>query len=162
MSNADSDIELNTKALDQLIKAFGDNIPTIKIGVLGNGARSIQGKGSSPTNAEIGAAHEFGAPAHKLPMRSFLRMPLNTRLSDYMENAGLFKEQTIKDFIKTGSIETFIKLTGELALNVVRDAFETGGFGKWAKWKDPSYTNNSGMLLVDSHQLRDSISYEVK
>lgn len=159
MSSEEPTVTVNMKSLEQLIKAFSGDMPVLRIGIL---ADSSHGGKEGSTNVEIGAAHEYGAPARKLPMRSFLRMPLNTKLGERMEEAGLFKEETIKGFIKTGSVETFMKLTGEIALNVVREAFDTGGFGKWAKWKDPNYNNNAGQILVDSAQLRDSIAYEVK
>lgn len=160
----ESTVTVNTKGLDQLVKAFSGKLPTLKVGILADNSRSGPGK-SSPTNVQVGAAHEYGAPARGIPMRSFLRMPLNDRLGKYMEEAGLFKEKVISGMIKTGSIDSYMRLTGEVALNVVRDAFDSGGFGKWAKWKHPEErqaNSNAGMLLVDTHQLRDSIAFEVK
>lgn len=158
MSSSDeSSVTLDTKLLDQLTAALSGDIPMVRVGILADSTHN----GSETTNVEIGTAHEFGAPARKLPERSFLRMPLNTKLHEYMEEAGLFEPKVIAELAKNKTFKPYMNLVGEIALNVIRDAFDTGGFGKWRKWKDKNYTNNSGMLLVDTHQLRDSIAYEV-
>ena len=51
--------------------------PVVKVGILG---KSKQRKGVS-TNYEIGLKHEFGKDG--MPVRSFLRMPLNMYLNKY-------------------------------------------------------------------------------
>lgn len=157
------DIELKTKGLDQLIKAFKGKIPVARVGILGDSAREVvqvQSKSGSftskqgPTNAEVGAAHEFG-------QRSFLRAPLIENLNNQVKKSGGFDDAALKEVIKTGSIMTWMKKIAVIAENVVGHAFDTGNDGKW-KQHAPGYTNNTGQILVDSEQLKRSISSEVK
>ena len=149
MSNED-ETTLNLKNLNNLIASLSNNNHYIKVGVLGNGKER---------NATIGACHEFGTS--RIPQRSFLRMPLTLKLSQYLEKAGLM-EKNILDKIKDDkNLIAWLKRVAVAAEKVVLDAFATGGFGKWKPWKNPKYENNTGMILVDSQQLRDSISSEV-
>lgn len=160
-------VQLNTKALDKLIRVFKGEMPTVRVGILGqHNTRTMQvqkasGKFNTVTssNAEIGAAHEFGTS--KVPQRSFLRMPLTEKLNGEITKAGGYKDETIKQVIRDGSIRVYMQKIAALAEAVVLDAFRTGGFGKWAPHK-PGYTNNTGQILIDTQQLRDSISSEVK
>lgn len=141
---------IELRGLDQLIKALKAKPPTVRIGVLGGGE-----------NATVGAVHEFGAPARNIPQRSFLRVPLADHLNKELENSGLLNKEVLNDVIKKGSMTPWMKQVAVVAQGIVDDAFETSGDGKWPKWKDPNYTNQGGMLLVDTGSLRDSITTEV-
>lgn len=163
---------VNVKGLDQILKGLKGKMPTAKVGILGGNARS-----DGLSNADVGAAHEFGTS--KLPMRSFLRIPIADNLDKRMQQANLMSEEVLKAVIKDGSVLPWIKQVAVIAENIVLDAFDTGGFGKWAPWgTSPSiikrvgrsiglikqarpYSNNTGMILVDTQQLRNSITYEV-
>lgn len=151
---------LNTKNLDQLIKALKDSLPRARVGVLANkttrGAMITNGQ----TNASIGANHEFGTD--KIPQRSFLRVPIAEHLQSKMEDAGAFDKDAIKEVIKQGSTLPWVKKIAVLAEAIVAEAFATKGFGKWPAWKTPNYKNGGNTLLVDTGQLRDSITSEVK
>ena len=148
MENDDYKLEL--KGLDKLIKALKIKPPIVRIGVLGGGR-----------NSEIGAVHEFGAPSRNIPQRSFLRIPLTDNLNKEMERSGLLNENTLKAVIANGNMVPWIEKVAIVAEGIVDDAFESSGDGKWPKWKDPNYHNEGGMLLVDSGQLRNSITSEV-
>lgn len=157
MSN--DDVTLEVHGLDQILKALKGQKPTCRIGVLG-GKSSREGGG--PTNAEIGAAHEYGAPSRGLPVRSFLRVPISDRLQKDLEKSGALTEAEFKEVVRTGSVLPWLKKVAVLAEGIVRGAFDTGGYGAWKAWKDPNYTNNAGQILVDTTQLRDSITSEVR
>lgn len=147
---------VNVKGLDQLMKAIKGKLPQVRIGVLGsNNART----GGSSTNAQVGAAHEFGTTT--IPQRSFLRVPLAENLGKELENAGALDEDVLKGVIRKGDIIPWLEKVAIVAESIVLGAFDSGGYGHWVPWKNPSYENNSGQLLVDTHQLRDSISTEV-
>lgn len=153
---------LNIQGLDALLSALKGKPPQARIGILGGSTREVKpGEKSKPTNAEVGAAHEFGAPARGLPQRSFLRVPLTDHLEKYMEKSGLLDKQALNDVLKKKSLLPWVKKMATVAETVVQDAFDTGGFGKWPAHK-PGHENNANMLLVDTHQLRDSITSEVK
>lgn len=148
--------ELDVKKLKQLIKAFKGTTPTAQVGIAGGSARK-DGK----TNAEVGAVHEYGSAT--CPMRSFLRMPIAEKLSSYLENSGAFTKETLAEVVRLGSILPWmnkIAITGE---RVVADAFDTGGFGKWQALNPETLSRKTvHQILVETHQLRDSITSEVK
>lgn len=149
-----ADIELKDKGLKQLMAAFKGEIPQVKVGILGDKS-ARDGKTS---NAAIGAAHEYGTT--ELPIRSFLRTPLNDHLSEYLQNAGAFDPATFKDIIKEGSILNWVKKIGVVAEQVVQEAFASGGFGQWK----PSNMDHKKVkqTLIETQQLRNSITSKVE
>lgn len=154
-------VELNTKALDQLIKAFKGKLPVARIGILGSKTpnRRSDGEANVPNNATVGLAHEFGT--HTLWARSFLRMPLRDYLQKYLEKqTNLFSKETLNQVIQEGSIIKWIKLLGVAGEAVIAEAFATGGFGKWPSSK-MQYKDNH-QTLVETQQLRNSITSDVK
>jgi len=155
MSDTDT-IELNLRGLDKFIRSLKGELPEARIGILGNGKARSEGKQS---NAEIGYKHEFGASG--MPMRSFLRVPLTDHLQEYLDKAGAFDPDALKNVIKTGSIKIWVEKIAVIAEQIVQDGFASGGFGKWAPWK-PGYQNRTGQILVDTQQLRNAIASEVK
>ena len=125
-----------------------------------------------------------------IPTRSFLRMPL---LSDEFKNHlmtdnGIIQIFEAKDFSGKGRKQEAREMNIELAemvmernatfmeslaqwiavesLRRVRDAFNTGGLGKWAPISEITKQNRtkdkSSPPLTDTGQLRDSITAEVK
>lgn len=151
-----SDVELNVKGLDQLIKALGSKQPIAKVGILGGkNARSTAGVNS---NAQIGAWHEFGTT--KTPQRSFLRAPISENLQKEMEAAGALDKDVLAEVIARGSVVPWLKKVAVMAEGIVADAFDTGGFGKW---KPSNMTRKQNhQTLVETQQLRNSITSEVK
>jgi hypothetical protein len=155
--------------LEDLVKALENNIPRVKVGVIGSseerdeetsalneGDGSFMG-GDNPTNAEVGVLHEFGT--ENLPMRSFLRMPLTEKMKKFMSEAGAFNEETLKKIMEEKSFLEFAKKMGVVAETVVLTSFDTGGFGTWI----PSNMNfkKNKQTLVETQQLRNSIASEV-
>ena len=134
-------------------------MPSVVVGVLaGKNPRTDAEKKSTQTNAEIGAAHEFGTS--KTPRRSFLRMPISENLEKFLQSAGAFDKKTIEKVVKSGSLIEWMKQVGVTAEKVVQTAFATGGFGQWK----PSNMKNKKihLTLVESTQLRNSITSEVR
>lgn len=159
----DNTVTLSTQGLDKLLKALKAKPPRARVGILGGKTqRGVWGTHEASTNAEIGAAHEFGSPARGLPQRSFLRVPISDNLQKEMEQSGALDKDTLTEVIKTGSVLSWVKKIAILSEGIVADAFATGGFGKWAPWQTKNYSNNANMLLVDTTQLRESITSEVK
>jgi hypothetical protein len=153
-----SDVVLNDKGLKQLIRAFKGQVPSARVGILGSKTRKIGG-GEELSNAEIGAAHEYGSPARGLPVRSFLRMPLGMYLGTYLEQSHAFDREAIKKVIDEGSIRQYVARIGIVAEEVVQDAFDTGGFGHWKPSK--MEFKSVKQTLVETQQLRNSITSEV-
>jgi phage gpG-like protein len=174
---SDDAFTLQTKGLDGILKALKNNMSRVRVGVLGGktirnqvkveGGKSVnaankrpKGKFDVSTNAAVGAIHEFGS--EKMPQRSFLRVPISEKLQERLESAGAFTPDEFSKVVKEASLVPWLHRIAIVAEKIVGDAFATGGFGKWPKWKTKGYENNTGMLLVDTQQLRNSITSEVK
>lgn len=156
---ADQDDTIEVKGLEQILKALKKKAPVIKVGILGgHDARS----GKTTSNATIGAVHEFGDPSRNIPQRSFLRMPISTHLQKEMEASGEFDKETLQGVIKTGNLLPWAKKIAAIAEQTVAESFLTSGWGQWSAWKNPKYENNTGQLLIDTQQLRESISSTVE
>ena len=152
------EVKLDTKNLDYLEKLLKKAKVSISVGILGQKNSRPEDAGS---NALIGAVHEFGSAEKNIPERSFLRMPLNNHFFQNLKSAGLSK-LTFNKVIKEKSMMAFAQKIAIVAEATVIKAFDTGGYGEWPAWKNTNYKNNSNMLLVDTQQLRNSISTEVR
>jgi phage gpG-like protein len=149
-----TDIEINLKGLDQLLKALKGKQPTAKVGILGGEGRSD----GSLSNSEIGAFHEFGTS--KVPQRSFLRIPLTANLNKALEQSGAFDPETLREVVNNGTITPWLEKVAVVAEGIVLDAFDTGGNGLWPP-SDMTHKKNK-QTLIETQQLRNSISHEVK
>ena len=111
------------------------------------------------TNVDIGVIHEFGAPKAGIPERSFLRMPILSRLGDEIKTVPLADWQAV---LLGGGPIAVLRAIGQAAVNVIQAAFHSGGFGRWAPLKARTIRRKgSSDILVDTTQLRRSISFSV-
>ena len=102
---------------------------------------------------DVGRRHEFGIG---VPRRSFLRMPF------------IVKQKTIDKAIATSwkkitdGKSTALKEFGILGIigqNISKDAFASGGFGKWEKLKPATEkAKGSAEILLDTSKLVQSIT----
>jgi phage gpG-like protein len=83
-------------------------------------------------------------------------------LQKKMEASGAFGKAELNEVLKEGSVTPWLMRIAHLAEQIVSEAFQTGGFGKWPAWRTPGYTNDHNRLLEDTGQLRDAITSEVK
>lgn len=152
---ADSTIKIDTKALDDLIRIVG-KAPDIKarIGILGK--TNSRSDGSS--NAQIGAAHEFGSPTRNLPQRSFIRVPLSTKLNNKIEHSQIYQELLIDKSIKEKSLVPLMEAVAVMGEAIVKESFLEQGPG----WDATKKHTGTGMILDDTGQLKNSITSEVK
>ena len=145
-------IDYGLAGLTELIK--NKNKGVVKIGILGDS----NARNDGDSNASIGAKHEFGDD--KLPVRSFLRMPLVEKLQKALSDAGALDKETLDALLKKKDKTLWLKKIGIVAEGVIGEAFDTGGFGRW----QTSNMKNKKVhqTLVESQQLRDSITSEVE
>lgn len=160
----------------------------VHVGVLGAYAGRSDDK-EEATNAEIGAVHEFGMVGgymgtkqaqkarklggpnarlenRNLPARSWLRMPVLAVLPQYLSRAKPGEWQRV--LVAKGILGT-LELLGAKALDVIHQAFETGGFGSWAPLKAATIRRKRAKgsaagptaILIDTAQLRQSVTAEV-
>lgn len=143
------------KGLKKFIKSLGElNGLTVKVGVLkGHNARN-----DKQTNAGVGLVHEFGSFTKHIPERSFLKMPLTTHQQEVIKAAKAGIEHNLVE----GTVREKMVQIGTAAEKVVDDAFDSGGFGMWQPIsKATEDRKNSAAILIDSGELRKSISSEV-
>ena len=153
------DTKYDLKKLDKLVNDLNSDY-YIKVGIIGD---KTNRNSNDSTNAEIGFIHEFGSVTKKIPARSFLRMPLFTKSQDIIKDAGNWMRIAIKQD-KFTKIKT-LKQIGKICENYIREAFSSGGFGKWAPLSQKTIDNkrgaNKNKILVDTMQLRDAITSEI-
>jgi phage gpG-like protein len=104
---------------------------------------------------EVGTFHEFGTK-RGVPRRSFLRMPfiVNQKTIDKAVT------QSWKKIVegKSPAIKEF-GILGIIGQNISKDAFATGGFGKWEKLKPKTIkAKKSTDILLDSSKLVQSVT----
>ncbi len=124
-------------------------LPKEKIGgqVYGDGLTVIQ----------VGAAHEYGAG---VPRRSFLRVPLQMQ-ADKMDKVIV---QQFRAAFETGqSIDQTLGIIGVQAVNIVKGAFTSRGYGTWPDISERTKAEKgSSQALIDTGTLRNSITYVVR
>lgn len=155
---SDEAYTLDTRGLDQLIKALKKATTLGRIGVLGpKTVRSAVDNKDGLTNAQIGAFAEFGTS--KAPQRSFLRIPLMTEFQKELSKSGAFDKEALKAVIAAASFTPWLKKAAIVAEGVVLGAFDSGGYGKWQP-SNMQYKSNHN-TLIETQQLRNSITSEV-
>lgn len=128
-------VRLDTDNLEK-IEAMLNRHYVAQIGVLGEkaaGRQSIdtstkKSKGeSSLSNADIGLIHEKGSPPRNIPRRSFLEVPLTTKMPVTMAKVGAMLLKGLNEF----NIETAYKNLAAIGEGIVKQAFPTSGYGTW-------------------------------
>lgn len=105
----------------------------------------------------MASAHEFGSKKNNIPERSFLRYPIEHH-----------KKKIIKTFTVLADRNKYVKNGWEVVYNGVRataedavmEAFDTGGWGTWAKLKDATIKAKGGSraILIRSGNLRRKVT----
>jgi hypothetical protein len=128
----------------------------VKVGVMGS--KNARASKDFETNATIGARHEFGSASDGIPKRSFLKMPLDEKLPEELDEIG----DDVFLGLTENNIEEFYQKLGIKAEEIVQEAFNTGGFGKWTPLSEVTIRKKGhDKILIDTVQLRRSISSEV-
>ena len=101
-----------------------------------------------------------------IPARSFLQMPLtrkNAILAKLKERFGSVSIEEIKEYVlSTNDLYSLAVVIGAAAVDVIKDAFKTSGWGEWKP--DSPYTiaaKKSAMPLRDLGELERRITSEV-
>ena len=146
-------INFNLDGLEEVKKQV--NGYKTRVGILGSDVNRQDANGI--TNSEIGIVHEFGN--EKMPVRSFLRMPVMTHKKEILKSMDGTKSRDAfakKDFVR------LFHLLGQSARSIVLQAFETGGFGHWPDITEATKAaKGSSVILVDTAQLKNAITEDV-
>ena len=139
---------------------FGDKNPRgVAIKKVKGKLRSKYGnQDSGLTNADIGAIHEFGSFTRHIPARSFLRMPINLKTKEIIQQAS----QGATKLISEGNLMKVMMRLGIAAENAIQQAFASRGFGTWKLDAESTRKRKgSDAPLIDTAQLRRSIASRV-
>lgn len=116
-------VKMNMDGFKVIERSLKDNYKT-RVGILGSDAQKAQG---DMTMADIGAVHEFGSHSRNIPKRSFLRMPLEEKIWEWVKKNSSYYYEMMKE----NSLKKWYKSLGLAAEDVINQAFNTQGFGKW-------------------------------
>lgn len=127
-----SKVKFNVTGLQviaQSLKKLDDGKFRVQVGIFGDKfARPKDHKKNGPTNAEIGFVHEMGSVARHIPRRSFL-LDTFTLHGDKLE---LALKPAVDKLFKKGLVPEYLNQVGVACVNLVVEAFHTGGWGAWA------------------------------
>lgn len=128
----------------------------VEVGIIGDKVKTEDGDVSV---AYYGAVHEFGDPEHNIPMRSFLRKPLNAKLNKYLSKHFA---KIVGEIFK-GEKEKVLHKIGLVAKNIVLNSFKTRGVNQeWPDLSDETVARKGvDTPLIDTGALRQSIDYKV-
>lgn len=150
-------VKVDLTGLDELHKFLKKTGIKVNVGIL----EKESSRGEDADNAYIGAIHEFGHFESNIRANSFLRVPLSEEFPERLKDAKLFTDTQLRRFLEKGNTaEELGNRLGAMAVSTVVEAFTSNGFGKWSTKQGPN--KKTGQILVETGQLRDSISYEVK
>lgn len=109
------------------------------------------------TNAELGIIHEFGAPERGIPERSFMR----STAKEESKNVAKLAEIQIKESLngEISAYDAFSVIGNYLQVKIV-DKITDGNFEE--NTKETIKRKKSSKPLIDTGQLRASITYEIK
>lgn len=143
-------LSIDMKGLKDLEKGVKKKMYA-KVGILGEKSA----RNGEVNNAEIGVVQEFGSVTKNIPARSFLVMPI-TEKRKQIQKEILKRKKVLEKALEKGDMTVFYDLLGVAAEKAIQQAFDSGGFGKWAPLKV-----RQGSPLVDTAQLRRSVTSKV-
>ena len=151
VSDGSNSVDVDLSKLNTFVEQFKAKY-YLKIGILG--AKNAR-RGKGPSNAEVGATHEFGSFAQHIPKRSFLRMPLHEKSETIIREVG----KTALALLAAGKILQVFQNIGVSCVGQIHDAFASGGFGKWPQLKYATIISKLRKRFKDIH-LRRSLAGE--
>lgn len=135
-------LTIDISNLKKLREMFEKKV-VIKTGIFAEDDQRPDGK----SNVEIGWEHEFGNVEKRLPMRSWLRMPLFLKAKQIQDVAN----NAIIEGLKTGSFKDFYKKIAEECKHIVVEAFASGGYGNWKPIKDITAARKGNTRILRDH-----------
>ncbi len=113
------------------------------------------------SNVEIGMDHEFGNPLTRLPMRSWLRVPLIQRSNQLLETAY----NSIKNWLEYAGkldLKKAYKAIGKEAEHIIQGGFESGGYGEWKPISDfTAAKKGNTKILIEYGFLKRAVKSKV-
>lgn len=135
-----------------------DNVKSMGLNKLEVGLPA--GKSHSGTDldmAELGAVHEFGSISRNIPARPFIRPSITENREKYIK---LMRQQASKLIFRRVTLKNALSIVGEVAKSDIQKYMLTASFTPLS----PETIKRKGSTrpLIDSAQMRNAITYEVK
>lgn len=168
-------VHFDDSGLKKLAALFGGAAPVVRVGILAGPKMQRQQqtdmKKAPPTNAEIGAVHEFGSFTRKIPKRSFLHSPLRSEKArrKIVKDAAEGLERELARGEQVTPAQSFYGKIGAGLVAVVQDAFDQSGPGWKPLAESTIHRRRTRKVaprfgtkpLIDLGELRRSISFRV-
>lgn len=119
--------------------------------------KNSRDESSGITNSELGVIHEFGVPEKNIPERSFMR----STASEEAENVGRLSNVQIAEYLKSeNSTHDVFATVGTYLQGKIIDKITDGNFEP--NKEETIKRKKSSKALIDTGQLRGSITYEIR
>lgn len=144
------------KVIQTTLKKLTDNKYSVQVGIFGDKALRKSAEDKGLTNAEIGMVHEMGSIERNIPRRSFLWDTFANHGKELMQ----VLKKDVETLLKTGKIEEYLKRVGLASVNLVIEAFNTGGWGAWPPNAYATLLRKFKGTLSRRRQMAAEVQYE--
>lgn len=118
------------------------------------------GEGNPRTIIENAAVHEYGSMDGRIPERSMLRVPFKLKKA---EIGGMIIQQWQAIAEGNRTVDVGMGRIGIAAVNIIKQAFATGGFGTWKELSPETVAaKGHGKILEDTRVMRNSMTWVVR
>lgn len=149
-------LKIDIKSLIKIKKELEEKME-VRVGIFQENDLRPDGK----SNVDVGMDHEFGNPLTRLPMRSWLRMPLIQRSNQLLET-GYNSIKNSLEYASKLDLKKAYKAIGKEAEDIVEGGFETGGYGEWDPLSDEAVARKgNSKILVDKGFLKRAVKSKV-
>lgn len=129
---------------------------SVRVGIFSD--RTDRKEKGEMDNAAVGLQHELGSFTKKIPIRSWLRMPLGVSQREIIRDASY----GANELIGLGRIAEVLKRLGFACEDAILAAFKSGGFGTWKPISArTAKAKGSTAILIETNQLRRSVASQV-
>lgn len=158
-------VKTNFTGLKTLMRQV-EELPTVKVqvGLFADNAGRVADRGRIDDNPSLGYVHEFGMMIHHpkrntitvIPERSFIRVPLMTKLGALVQETNWFA------IMAKRGVKRVLAHLGILAEDVIQEAFATRGYGLWPSLSQTTINRKgSSAILIESAQMRKAVASRV-
>ncbi len=158
-------VKTNFTGLKTLMRQV-EELPTVKVqvGLFADNAGRVADRGRIQDNPSLGYVHEFGMMIFHpklnkttiIPERSFIRMPLMTKLGTLVQSTNW-----LAIMAKQG-VKRVLAHLGTLGEDVIQEAFATRGYGLWPNLSQTTINRKgSSAILIESAQMRKAVASRV-
>lgn len=133
------------------VRSMGLN--KLQVGLPAGGAHS----GTDLSMYELGAVHEFGSPSRGIPARPFITPSITSNQEKYKK---MLRAQAKQLIFRRVSLNTALSIVGEAAKSDIQKYMLSASFTPLKP--ETIKRKGSSKPLIDTGQMRNAITYEIK